>query len=171
MTNKLDVFIDAINEKTSKPIKSAYYMTLSSHISEKDTADVKDTVFDEVYYYLLNDFMDGCEFSVKYHDYLNEIELVKDVISICKTSTVIMNMAQSLQNIQIDLRTKLKTINEKEKNHITRFIFLGLSYQDNRYISNLVDQLFLEGFSEDDLIQLVNKRIIDHQSRTATLKI
>lgn len=159
--SKLDSFVGFVDSKTEKRIKVIYTMTVSDHIPKSREDDEKDKIFDELMYFLLNDFMLGCEVTARMHEYNNEIEHLKDIISICKQSTVIMNLAQSLQELRIDLNTSLKNISELEKNHLERFMFLGLVYQDSRYIENLVDHLIdKEDFDVEFFIQFINKKIM-----------
>lgn len=168
--SKLDIFIDVLNKKSDKPVKGAFNMTLDSHVSKEKHDDVKDIIMDELNYYLLTDFMDGCGITLKMNEFNDEMEMMQDIISFCKTKTLLMNFAQSLQSLQIKLKTSLKHLNEAEKHHIERFIYMGLSYHDERYIAYYVEHLIeKESFDVEVLLQFINKRVIENQQKILKL--
>lgn len=164
---KIEYFIEELNKRSNKPIKNVFNMTLKGYINdEKEIKEKKlATIYDETMYYYLTDFMDGIEDTVLLYGYEKELNLLKDVIAIDSSEKSKKTLVEYAKNI----RLKINDVSVDDKNAIERFVWMLMSYSDERAINKLVENLLKSGLEDDNIIQFVNKRII--ANKTNILKL
>lgn len=162
---RLDNFVNYLDKKSKKPIRKIFDMTTKAYLVEEKEEEIKEVVYNELLYYYLTDLMEGVQMSVQIEGFDDELEHLKDIIGFNTSSTVILKLANKIQNVLIHTESRLK--NDPIKyNHLKRFVFMGMSYHDERYIGMLVDHLIQEGIDEDNLISRINKCIMRHELKT-----
>ncbi len=165
---KLDYFVNYIDKKSKNPIRKIFDMTIDMYLPDDKKEEIKELVYNETLYYYLTDLMDGCQMSVQIEDFNTELEHLKDVIGFNTSSTVILKLAESMQPVLIHSESRLKN-DPVRYNHLKRFVYMGLSYHDERYIKMLADQLIHEGIDEDKLISFINKCIMRNEIKVLKL--
>lgn len=168
MENKLDLFINELSQYSTSPIKNAYNMTVDAYLSEDKQELVKEDIYNQLLYYYLTDLMDGCEVTLLMHEFEQELELIKDIISFCKSNSVIMELIQKVQFMRVKI-SKLN-ISENTKQHFDRFILMAFSLHDKKYIKEFVHHLVkIEEKEPDELLRFINQRVM--QEETKILKL
>lgn len=168
-TTRLDTLVNYLDKKSKKPVRKIFDMTVKGYLVEDKIDEIKEAVYNEILFYYLTDLIDGCQMSVIIEDFSNELEHLKDVIGFNTSSSVVLSLAESMQPVLIYAESRLK--NDKIKyNHIKRFVYMGLSYHDSRYIEMLAEQFLQEGIDEDKLISVINRFIIRNEVKVLKLK-
>lgn len=164
MENKLDIFINELSQYSESPIKNAYNMTADIYLTEDRRDLVKEDIYNQILYYYLTDLIDGCEVTLLIHDFKDEVEHIKDVISFCKSNSVILELIQKVQLMRVKV-TKLK-LSSNEKFHIDRFILMAFSLHNKKYIEDFVHHLIkIENINPDDVLRFINQRIIQEEKK------
>lgn len=170
-TTRLDIFVKKLNSLSENPIEKAYEITKKAYYSERNVEDKCEMIYNEILYYYLTDFFNGCEINVVKENYNEELEHLKDVISFEGSKSVISNLSKKAQNINIEIETKKYNINYKVKNHLKRFVFMCFSFHDKRYIDFLVEHMVKEeGIDPDVLLREINTRLMKNEDKILKIR-
>lgn len=165
---RLDHLVNYIDKTSKKPIRKIFDWTVDGYLPKDKQEEIKENAYNELLYFYLTDLMEGCQMSVQIEGFNDELEHLKDVIGFNTSSTVVMKLAEKMQTVLIHTESRLK--NEPMKyDNLKRFVFMGMSYHDERYIPMLAEQLIKEGINEDKLISKINQIVMKNEIKILKL--